>query len=176
MTRDELAKAFEELPKVKTNNSISAMNAINVDDLMNAVDRFNKIPNYNDLLKENQELKKQVEELSKNYNLDVPWIYIASRNDAIIRLDKKALEYLRSLEQKNHELEKQYEKVLNDYCRLDAQNKTQQKVFIKYLENEIERKRLNATCTTEYNDYVVPLKHLLQKFKEITGVSDDKTN
>lgn len=53
---------------------------------------------------------------------------------------------------------------------------SQQKVFIKYLENEIERKRLNATCTTEYNDYVVPLKHVLQKFKEITGVSDDKTN
>lgn len=64
MTRDELAKAFEELPKVKTNNSISAMNAINVDDLMNAVDRLNKIPDYNDLLKENQVLKKQVEDMT----------------------------------------------------------------------------------------------------------------
>lgn len=62
MTREELLKELEKLPKIETNNSISAMNAINVDDLMSAVDRFNKIPNYNDLLKENQELKKQLEE------------------------------------------------------------------------------------------------------------------
>ena len=51
-------------------------------------------------------------------------------------------------------------------------NKNQQKEFIKYLEDKIERKRLNATCTTEYNDYVIPLRIVLQKYKEIIG--DDK--
>ena len=33
-------------------------------------------------------------------------------------------------------LKKQYEKVLNDYCRLDAYNRTQKEEFINYLEDE----------------------------------------
>lgn len=53
-------------------------------------------------------------------------------------------------------------------------NKTQQKEFIKYLEDEIERKRKNATCMFEYNDTVLPLKEVLQEYKEIIGVSDEK--
>ena len=46
---------------------------------------------------------------------------------------------------------------------------TQQKEFIKYLKDEIERKRLNATCKFEYNDTVLPLKEILQKYKEIVN-------
>lgn len=65
MNKEELLKEIMELPKIETNNSISAMNVINVDDLMSAVDRLNKIPDYNDLLKENQELEKQLEEINK---------------------------------------------------------------------------------------------------------------
>ena len=65
MNKEELLKEIIELPKIETNNSISAMNVINVDDLMSAVDRLNKIPDYNDLLKENQELEKQLEEINK---------------------------------------------------------------------------------------------------------------
>ena len=61
MNKEEFLKAIMELPKVETDNPISAMNSINVDDLMSAVDRLNKVPDYNDLLKENQELKKQLE-------------------------------------------------------------------------------------------------------------------
>lgn len=59
------------------------------------------------------------------------------------------------------------------YCPLcffkkeNQDQKKQQKEFIKWLEDEIERKRLNATCTTEYNDYVMPLRIILQKYKEI---------
>lgn len=49
----------------------------------------------------------------------------------------------------------------------------QQKEFIKYLEDEIERKRLNATCMFEYNDTVLPLKEILQKYKSIMGVSNE---
>ncbi len=79
--------------------------------------------------------------------------------------------------------EEEFEEITDYYCKASnikwerakriIELKNQQKKFIKYLEDEIERKRLNATCTTEYNDYVVPLKHVLQKFKEITGVSDE---
>ena len=61
VSKEELLKELEKLPKIETNNPISAMNSINVDDLMSAVDRLNKIPDYNDLLKENQELKKQLQ-------------------------------------------------------------------------------------------------------------------
>ncbi len=65
MNEEELLKEIMKLPKVETNNPISAMIGINVDDLMNAVDRLNKVPDFNNLLKENQELKKQLEELDK---------------------------------------------------------------------------------------------------------------
>lgn len=65
MNKEELLKAIMELPKIETNNSVSAMNGINVSDLMSAVDRLNKIPDYNDLLKENKELEKQLEEINK---------------------------------------------------------------------------------------------------------------
>ena len=52
MKREDILKAIAELPKVETNNPISAMNSININDLMNAVDRLNKIPDYNDLRSE----------------------------------------------------------------------------------------------------------------------------
>ena len=44
-----------------------------------------------------------------------------------------------------------------------------QKEFINYLEDEIKHKSLNATCMFEYNDTVLPLKEILQKYKEIIG-------
>lgn len=93
----------------------------------------------------------------------------------------------------NQELKKQYEKVLNDYCRLDAYNKTQQKEFIKYLEDEIFKNTPTARWK-HYDedgscDYTIEncncvriqpvnetLKETLQKYKSIIGVSDDKTN
>ena len=114
---------------------------------------FNEMINWKE---ETIELKKQVEELSKNYNLDVPGIYITSRNDEIIRLDKKALEYLRGLEQKNYSA------------------KTQQKEFIKYLEDEIEKKRIKSVGLKAFERNVIPLIHVLQKYKSIIGVSNEK--
>lgn len=113
------------------------------------------------LLEENEELKKQVEELSKNYNLDIPGIYIVSRNDEIIRLDKKALQYLRSLEQKNYKLE------------------NQQKEFIRYLEDEIKELQKIKETELDYDilkDVITQLldyKEILQKYKETIGVSND---
>ena len=64
---------------------------------------------------------------------------------------------------------KEYQDTYKDVRIEIKEYKTQQKEFIKYLEDEIERKRLNATCTTEYNDYVIPLRVVLQKYKEIIG-------
>lgn len=119
-------------------------------------------------------LNEENQDLLKNYNIDVRGLYICSRNDKTMRLDKKALEYLRSLEQKNYKLEKQYEKVLNDYCHLDAYNKTQQKEFIKYLEDEIRACELTCDLTFNHNKEMKVYKENLQKFKEITGVENDR--
>lgn len=68
MNKEELLKAIMELPKVETNNPISAMNTINVDDLMSAVDRLNKVPTYDELLKENKQLKERIEYLERSNN------------------------------------------------------------------------------------------------------------
>ena len=78
----------------------------------------------------------------------------------------------------NQKLKKQLEERNIEYFKgaYDTHNKCydQQQEFIKWLEDKIERKRKNATCTFEYNDTVLPLKEVLQKYKEITGVSDEK--
>lgn len=54
-----------------------------------------------------------------------------------------------------------------------ALEETQQKEFINYLEDLIKHKRLNATCMFEYNNTVLPLKEILQKYKETIGVLDE---
>lgn len=133
------------------------------------------------LLKENQELKKKykntVEKLSEQLEL----------------LTSKLDEYDLIVDERN-QLKKQLEEYQKDIKDLDNQNKRafenmqlnqlkvcnmikQQKEFIKYLEDEIERKRKNATCMFEYNDTVLPLKEVLQEYKEIIGVEvENKRN
>ena len=111
------------------------------------------------LLKENQELKKQLDKA----------------NDELYTLKNKY--NIRLLNQISENIEPDCE----DYYLAEIETKaneydliqTQQQEFIKYLENEIERKRFNATCMFEYNDTVLPLKHCLQKYKEITEISDE---
>ena len=162
MNKEELLKEIMELPKIETNNSISAMNVINVDDLMSAVDRLNKIPDYNDLLKENKELEKRLEEINKV-------------------IEKCGFVNI--------------EQVMLNYCGL----LTQQKEFIKYLEDEIDicdcfldtvKSDLENTpyrVMSSIKKYITTLikeneigykvyKEILQKYKSIIGVLDDKTN
>lgn len=79
--------------------------------------------------------------------------------------DTEFIEDFKRMKQEN-------QKNLNDYCRLDARMKTQQKEFIKYLEDEI------VNCYTTIPDYEVYittrreqeiLKEILSKYKEIVG-------
>ena len=58
--KEEILKAINELPKVKSDNPISTMNGINVNDLMDAVERFDKVPTYQQLLEENKSLQSQL--------------------------------------------------------------------------------------------------------------------
>lgn len=103
------------------------------------------------LLEENQELKKKLEE-HKN-------IYIKKVNNFLaenVEPDPEDL-YMAELEQRAID------------CEL---MEMQQKEFINYLEDEIQKKREKAITLTSFKKNVVPLKHCLQKYKEIIG--DDK--
>lgn len=80
---------------------------------------------------------------------------------------------------KNQELKKQLEnyKKLGFKHLQDKNNnlENQQKEFINYLEDEIQKKREKATTLTSFTRNVVPLKHCLQKYKSIIGVSDENS-
>lgn len=104
-------------------------------------------------------------------------------------------EYISILEQDNAELKKQLEEinkmiekcgfanieqVMLNYCGL----LTQQKEFIKYLEDEIKFYKNRDTYIVadilgsyDLNDINLKLlEEILQKYKSIIGVSDEKTN
>ena len=157
MTREELLKEIMKLPKAETDNPISTMNSINVDDLINAVDRLNKIPDYNDLLRENQELKKKYENAVSDYETTM--------------FEKEQLNSLvNSCQEEIRELKKQVEnyKKLGFKYLLDKNNnlETQQKDFIKYLEDYL--KLFDYMCIDEQADYDM-IEEILQKYKEIIG-------
>lgn len=75
-------------------------------------------------------------------------------------------------------LKKQYEKVLNDYCRLDAYNITQKKEFINYLEDEYTKIQNDIEKEIDNNVKYFKIERrqiiteILQKYKSIIG--DDK--
>ena len=106
--------------------------------------------------------------------------------------DLEMINYLREIEKENKELKKQLE---NCYCnRTDCSGRikdskvydslvqkveTQQKEFIKYLEGEIKTLEKDILETVDDMDiYMKQVKSLiieeiLQKYKEIIGVSND---
>ena len=135
----------------KDRKTISAYGNIDVNDLMSAVDRLNKVPDYNDLLKENQELKKQLEEkdiLIKQCELSVSNVMdcYCERTDCSGRIKDSKV-----------------------YDSLEQKIETQQKEFINYLLKEIENKRRKSTGLKAFERNVIPLKDVLQKYKEIIG-------
>lgn len=112
------------------------------------------------LLKENQELKKKYENAVVDYETTM-----AEKNELKEQVEEYKDNYNCLLKQKE-----QFEYIMSK--QVDYQG--QKKEFIKYLEDEIERKRKNATCMFEYYDTVLPLKEILQKYKSIIGVSNEK--
>lgn len=80
---------------------------------------------------------------------------------------------IENLQQENKQLKKQLEKVLNDYCRLDAYNRTQQKEFIDYMNKTIEELECDDVDDEEIKGYLIQridtFKEILSKYKEIIG-------
>lgn len=105
---------------------------------------------YNDMFDENRELKKQLEERPKEY------VFIGNAQN-------KTRDFINQIIKDNKEF------------------KNQQKEFINYLEKEIKRINPNDLYISELNlrlddikftQYLI-YKETLQKYKEITGVSNE---
>lgn len=160
ITEDE---RFIEIQAILAFSNINIENCTKINELILELSKenqelkqkyLNAVAAYETTMAEKGQLKKQLEEyLIQNINLraDIMIQKMASPNELI---KDKTFYNLYDMPT--------YEELL-----------VQQKEFIKYLEEEIKRKRLNATCMFEYNDTVLPLKEILQKYKSIIGVSDE---
>lgn len=173
---DAEAKFYDYLGKYNSKKPLTANDYVELN-------KNNEIPmSYNQtLLKENQELKEKIKKLSQwDTNKD-------TRNSRQRVANAKLLK-------ENQELKKQLE---NCYCnRTDCSGRikdskvydslvqkveTQQKEFIKYLEDEIKSYKNRDTYIVadifgSYNLNDIELKlleEILQKYKEIIGVSND---
>lgn len=153
------------------------------------------------LIKENQELKQKLNwiafgddaELALRYLRKIGYVdfdeerkvYINKHNNEPFVLDdeeEKAYyikseelnEYTEQLEYQNKKLKKQLEQYQEEVCILDMRTdenikyKNQQKEFIKYLEDE--SKEIYRDGGLRQNIF----RQILQKYKEIIGVSDEK--
>ena len=156
---------------------------------------------FNELLKENQELKKQLEIGEQQYNdLVEEKEKLDAENQALKDYKNIALTYMKNylkmeLNYQNKDVAEHFKMVIDMLNRGNKHGnlvditdcKTQQKEFIKYLEDKIysiEPKGTGINYNCEYDseeDYVMAmqeqsrlntLKEILQKYKEIIG--DDK--
>lgn len=98
------------------------------------------------LLKENQELKEKLDKYENPEDMTLFAMWCTEK-----------------VKDENEKLKRQYEKALNDYCRLDAYHKTQQKEFIKWLEDE--SKEIYRDGGLRQNIF----RQFLQKYKSIIG-------
>lgn len=116
--------------------------------------------------KENQELKEKLDKYENPEDMTLMMMWCTEK----VKDENKKLK--RQIEDANEKilLLQASEPMLNYKKALEE---TQQKEFINYLEDLIKHKRLNATCMFEYNNTVLPLKEILQKYKETIGVLDE---
>ena len=85
--------------------------------------------------------------------------------------------YIKELQQENQELKKQLEasrRVAKHHLNRELELENQQKEFIKYLEDEIKRLEENNIYQSLQRMALETHKHNLSKYKEITGVKDER--
>ena len=142
------------------------------------------------LQQENQELKKQLEVGEEQYNDLVQEKEELQEQLAIktLELEKHKTGYIRSL---NNQLSEDIDPDPEDFYLAEIEGKAndydklliQQKEFIKYLEDYIkdrnEARQMHEMYSESENrlssQYFI-LQEILQKYKELTGVSDEKEN
>nr|DAU64287.1 MAG TPA: hypothetical protein [Caudoviricetes sp.] len=158
---------------------LSKMNLISVVQKLPKED-IETIQGYVEMIEEkNQELKKQLHEASiKIQEMTEQDIECPSNCDKLRKLNKQ-------LEEVNNFIKKcgftNIQQVALNYCGL----LTQQKEFIKYLEDEIKKQKedifANSLTAEDIDLYIKRIKllkmeEILQKYKETIGVSDEKEN
>lgn len=125
------------------------------------------------LINEIQELKKQLEEANKKLYLCTPEIpqNVHGKYVSYVDLVNEMYELKKQVEERT----KMYQNAYDYSQKMEGKAiilETQQKAFIKYLEDEIQRKRKKSTTLTSFKRNVVPLQHCLQKYKEIIEKGD----
>ena len=163
------------------------------------------------LINENQELKDKISNMKESYETDAEakfYDYLdkykskkpLAANDYVElnKNNKILMSYNQTLLKEKQELKKQVEKLDKKLFltknELDMREKTidnkltQQKAFIKWLEDEVKKqkedleklcelykipKENNAAYKFVYS-YINKMEEILQKYKEIIGVSDEK--
>lgn len=115
---------------------------------------------FNELLKENQELKQKYLNAAADYETTM-----AEKNKLKKQVKDKTEDYKR--------MKDNFDSKVDIITKID----TQQKEFIKWLEDEIEKATTNPyTKLSEYGMNRIHIyKEILQKYKEIIGVSDENT-
>lgn len=112
------------------------------------------------------------------------WInqYTQAHNDYVVLQQEnqqlkewKELHSALILAKENIRVNKENQKLLNDYCRLDARTKTQQKEFIKHLEDNETKFDITANgmgASSERDELIIKARayrEILSKYKEIVG-------
>ncbi|MCI6350163.1 MAG: hypothetical protein MR779_04590 [Tenericutes bacterium] len=111
-----------------------------------------------ELQQENEKLKKQLHEASITIQEMVEQDIECPSNCEKLRI-----------------LKKQHEKLLNDYCRLDARKYSEQEEFIKYMNScikELEKESTNKLQNTINLGIIDIAKIILQKYRSIIGEND----
>ena len=175
---DNLVKEIMSIPVEKNNNNcLSSYGSINVDDLIETVKELKKVPTYNELLKENQELKKQLEEWEQ-YLINAKEMLNLQGHDGNYNYDNymlglyNGMEYVIALFEKRNPIYKDGKNIefLND--------KNQQKEFIEYLENEIQKQKdygasfglfIDRDISEHISEKIEICQDFLSKYKEIIG-------
>lgn len=144
-----------------------------------------------ELIEENHDLKDKISNMKESYETDAEakfYDYLGKYNSKklltandYVELNKNneiLMSYNQTLLKENKELKKQLEEITDYYCEASKikwerakriiELKTQQKEFIKYLEDEIEECFRSGDCRE-----LKTFQNILQKYKEIVGVLDE---
>ena len=128
---------------------------------------------FNELLKENQELKLELSGYRQAILNNKEMLGLKEQNE---ELKKQLEEYIKQNMKLKDELfdkRKEYQDTYKDVRIEIKEYKTQQKEFIKYLEDEKDRlaREHSNICKDKFDE----VDDILQKYKSITGVSDENT-
>lgn len=193
--------AFKDRKILANLNAVDLLNIIEFlqDDRRQCLEELSKAHNRSvEIQKKNQELKSQLKGTTHCFDEEEHEILKKQLHEASLTIQEmteqdiecpsncdKLRKLKKQLEEVNNFIKKcgftNIQQVALNYCGL----LTQQKEFIKYLEDEISKQKndifANALTSEDIDLYIMKIKlqeleEILQKCKEIIGVSDEKEN